>query len=30
MQLALNGGATRPPDPDSMAERAFGARGGKG
>lgn len=30
MQLALNGGATRPPDPDSMAERAFRARGGKG
>jgi len=30
MQLALNGGATLPPDPGSMPERRFVARGGKG
>jgi L-amino acid N-acyltransferase YncA len=30
MQLALNGGATLPPDPGSMPERRFVAKGGKG
>ena len=30
MQLALNGGVATPPDPDSMPERQFRARGGKG
>lgn len=30
MQLALNGGASTPPDPNSMPERQFRARGGKG
>lgn len=30
MQLALNGGATLPPDPGSMPERRFRAKGGKG
>ncbi|MBA8906361.1 GNAT family N-acetyltransferase [Aminobacter ciceronei] len=30
MQLALNGGATLPPDPGSMLERRFVAKGGKG
>lgn len=30
MQLALNGGATVPPDANSMPERRFKAKGGKG
>lgn len=30
MQMAMNGGATLPPDPGSMPERIFRARGGKG
>ncbi|MBT1158965.1 N-acetyltransferase [Aminobacter anthyllidis] len=30
MQLALNGGATLPPDPGSMPERRFRAKGGQG
>lgn len=30
MQLPLNGGTTTPPDPNSMPERQFRARGGKG
>lgn len=30
MQLALNGGTTTPPDPNSMPERTFRAKGGKG
>ncbi len=30
MQMAMNGGASLPPDPGSMPERIFRARGGKG
>ncbi len=30
MQLAMNGGATVPPDPGSMPERRFRAKGGEG
>lgn len=30
MQLAMNGGATLPPDANSMPERRFRAKGGKG
>ncbi|MDH4987244.1 GNAT family N-acetyltransferase [Aminobacter anthyllidis] len=30
MQLAMNGGATLPPDPGSMPERRFRAKGGQG
>ncbi|WP_378946807.1 GNAT family N-acetyltransferase [Mesorhizobium sp. ANAO-SY3R2] len=30
MQMPLNGGASTPPDPNSMPERQFRARGGKG